>query len=73
MPQRPGRCGFSCNCWALTTISPGNTSRNRRGTSLDPDRDRDQHPGNLDLICQRLDAHGIGYRDITRDPVLAEF
>ena len=30
-------------------------------------------PGNLDLICQRLDAHGIGYRDITRDPVLAEF
>ena len=30
-------------------------------------------PGNLDLLCERLEQHGIGYRDITRDPVLAEF
>ena len=30
-------------------------------------------PEDLDLLCQRLEANGIGYRDITRDPVLAEF
>ncbi|MDQ7260331.1 threonine ammonia-lyase IlvA [Paracoccus sp. PS-1] len=30
-------------------------------------------PANLERICERLDAAGIGYRDITRDPVLAEF
>ncbi|WP_374635643.1 threonine ammonia-lyase IlvA [Paracoccus sp. (in: a-proteobacteria)] len=30
-------------------------------------------PENLDRLCERLEANGIGYRDITRDPVLAEF
>ena len=30
-------------------------------------------PENLDLLCERLEQNGIGYRDITRDPVLAEF
>ncbi|WP_199258521.1 threonine ammonia-lyase IlvA [Paracoccus binzhouensis] len=30
-------------------------------------------PGNLEQICERLESAGIGYRDITRDPVLAEF
>lgn len=30
-------------------------------------------PENLDRLCARLEAAGIGYRDITRDPVLAEF
>lgn len=30
-------------------------------------------PENLDRLCERLEAAGIGYRDITRDPVLAEF
>ncbi|CAM3222239.1 L-threonine ammonia-lyase [Paracoccus aminovorans] len=30
-------------------------------------------PENLDSLCSRLEAAGIGYRDITRDPVLAEF
>lgn len=30
-------------------------------------------PENLDRLCERLEENGIGYRDITRDPVLAEF
>ncbi len=30
-------------------------------------------PQNLDHLCERLEAAGIGYRDITRDPVLSEF
>ncbi|MTH76537.1 threonine ammonia-lyase IlvA [Paracoccus aestuariivivens] len=30
-------------------------------------------PENLDRLRERLEAAGIGYRDITRDPVLAEF
>ena len=30
-------------------------------------------PDNLERLCDRLEAAGIGYRDITRDPVLAEF
>ncbi len=30
-------------------------------------------PENLARLCERLEAAGIGYRDITRDPVLAEF
>ena len=30
-------------------------------------------PENLDSLRARLEAAGIGYRDITRDPVLAEF
>jgi threonine dehydratase len=30
-------------------------------------------PENLDHLCERLEANGISYRDITRDPVLAEF
>lgn len=30
-------------------------------------------PENLDSLCGRLEAAGIGHRDITRDPVLAEF
>lgn len=30
-------------------------------------------PANLDRLCERLEANGFGYRDITRDPVLAEF
>lgn len=30
-------------------------------------------PENLDRLCERLADAGIGYRDITRDPVLAEF
>ena len=30
-------------------------------------------PEHLDSLCSRLEAAGIGYRDITRDPVLAEF
>lgn len=30
-------------------------------------------PENLDRLCDRLGAAGIGHRDITHDPVLAEF
>ncbi|MFH5775777.1 threonine ammonia-lyase IlvA [Paracoccus sp. NGMCC 1.201697] len=30
-------------------------------------------PENLDRLRERLEGAGIGYRDITRDPVLAEF
>ncbi|WP_142661451.1 threonine ammonia-lyase IlvA [Paracoccus laeviglucosivorans] len=30
-------------------------------------------PENLERLCERLAAAGIGYRDITRDPVLSEF
>ena len=30
-------------------------------------------PENLARLCEKLEAAGIGYRDITRDPVLAEF
>ncbi|MEF9600773.1 threonine ammonia-lyase IlvA [Paracoccus sp. PXZ] len=30
-------------------------------------------PENLERLCERLEVAGIGYRDITRDPVLAEF
>lgn len=30
-------------------------------------------PENLDRLRERIEAAGIGYRDITRDPVLAEF
>ena len=31
------------------------------------------HPDNLDRLRARLEEAGIGYRDITRDPVLSEF
>ena len=30
-------------------------------------------PENLELVCSRLQDAGIGYRDITHDPMLAEF
>ncbi|QRZ14115.1 threonine ammonia-lyase IlvA [Paracoccus methylovorus] len=30
-------------------------------------------PEHLERLCERLETAGIGYRDITRDPVLAEF
>lgn len=30
-------------------------------------------PENLEKLCARLESAGIGYRDITHDPVLAEF